>query len=241
MRLGIISPLWQRRDLTRLFLGQIDQLAIRVGPDIELVPVALYSEGDEYLDAVRSPGTCWTFLEHVNQPLSEKLCFGMQHLGTLGVDAVLSMGSDDFVGEHSIRFVAAQIQAGYDIVGVKDFYFWNAQKGMRWWGGYKGRRAGETVGAGRSLSARLLERMDWTPWPGKLLCGMDGAMWRRLKTVPNVRALAVPATEFGPLVDVKTEVNLTSWVRLARGARVVSPLDAVEILKTVGISELANV
>ena len=90
---GIITKLWGRPRLTRLFLSYYDQLKVE---GVEFVLVAAYSHEDEHFaEFILEPG--WHFVQAPNEPLSDKGNAAFKHMRQFEPDLVINVGSDDFV------------------------------------------------------------------------------------------------------------------------------------------------
>ncbi len=158
-----------------------------------------------------------------NEPLGAKWNAGMDSLRALDVDGVLVLGSDDLINEGLLSAWRTELKAGTPLAGLLDlFVVRRGDSRALYWPGYpEGPRFGETVGAGRLLSAELLDRVDWRPWPDEVNRRLDGAMMTRLRRVaPDLvaRERRVGMQEIGAvLVDVKTDpdVDMNHWSALA--------------------------
>ena len=102
------------------------------------------------------------------------------------------------------------------MVGFLDLYFFDLYTGkLVYWPGYGNRgtkvdsdRKGEAIGLGRTLSAKVLDRMHWQPWKADINMSLDWHMTQRLK------ALRVKPTTFTLkennlfAVDLKSKENI---------------------------------
>lgn len=145
--------------------------------------------------------------QYPNRPLSDKWNAGVMSLETLDFDAVILLGSDDYVDENFIEFVSRKIEE-YEMIGFKDLYF--EDKGdLYYWGGYEGTRRGEPAGAGKVYRKDFLERIGYNLFHQALERGLDGISWRRCKEA-NVNVLVTSIKENGLfLCDVKDGQGMT--------------------------------
>lgn len=150
--------------------------------------------------AVRSPGDPqeevegWKYVECDNQPLGRKWNTGLQSF--TDVDAVMIVGSDDFIPLSYVETAIERIKKGADVVQGKGLYI--HQDGKLHWC-YPG-----APGAGRVISRRILERADWRLWED----GMERFLDSSAQTVlQKCRARRI-RLENAPILDVKTDVNL---------------------------------
>ncbi len=241
MRVGLRTALWRREDLTRRFLAHYNGMTDELEAEgINLVLVAVESEGPAYLERV-APDPChWHFVWHRNLPwrLGEKMRAGLSFLRSFAPDCVLNLGSDDFVGIDTVRRLAGMARRGVDFTGYHEFYYAHAQHGMKLWPGYPAGtpREGEPIGAGRFYSSDLLDTLGWDLWVEGRVGSMDGNSWARVKACQGRFAIQIVGTDdVGPMVDVKDDESITTWDRLGPYNRSV-PLDTARgILSSVGL------
>ena len=104
------------------------------------------------------------------------------------------------------------MQQGYDLIGTLDTYFYSPQKNeLGYWCGYETRRLGETIGMGRTLSKKILNKVRWEPWRSDLDKGLDGSMMARLGRF-KPRQMKIKMADTGIFgVDIKTVANITRY------------------------------
>lgn len=219
MKLAIVTAFWQREEVTRAFCQHYRDLRDELASRVDVLLCAAHSQDEAYLDRIDASGWETVFAE--NRPLVQKFNAAVD-LVTRDFDAVLVTGSDDFIDAAYVLWAVEQVRRGYELIGARDIYFWRRSTGEGiHWPGYHGPREGEPIGAGRVLSAELLDRWMWKPWPDCGDRGLDGAMWHRAEVV-SARTLCAPLVEIGGMmVDVKDEGNLTAWQSIvhAEGSR----------------------
>jgi hypothetical protein len=205
MRLGLLTTIWQRPELTRLFLSYYARLDV---PGIDLVPVAVYSPEDDtrwLRDSLPWPPhpNPWTFTPAPNDPLGAKWNTGVRFLLTRDVDAVMVVGSDDLLSASYFELAAEMLSKRWDYLYPQDFYVYDAPS----------RRLAYCehlyAGAGRVLSRRVLDRLGWQPWAPALNRYLDGSLHEnalgaasRAYVVRDMRGRGLAG------VDVKTEGNM---------------------------------
>jgi hypothetical protein len=172
-----VIPIYGRRPLRRFTMSRL----LRINRLKHVVCIG-DSPQDKY--AVEQGGGI--FVHHKNYPLGNKWNSGFRFAKSLGVDAVLYIGSDDMISENWMEVMLPLIDE-YDLVGVKSYHTAKISydKGIEtgYFPGYDGtNREGDSIGAGRLISSRILDKIDWTPFDGSLNRGLDGSM---SKTIIN--------------------------------------------------------
>lgn len=215
LRAGIITKLYKRPALTGLFLQHYASLAespaLRTA-GVELVLVAAISPQEDpgahrYATGDYAP---WHFVGAPNRPLSEKGNVACRALEGM-VDLVVNVGSDDFLSADYIARAAQLVAAGHDYLCPQEIYYLDAPtlRAVYAWG------CGG-LGAGRVLSARLLDRVGWAPWAKGEHPDVD--MNERLgRAGARTYWLTVHP---GAIVDVKSrEGNISTFEEMAVGLR----------------------
>ena len=131
----------------------------------------------------------------------------------LGVDYVLCMGSDDILHPNTLLEYLKYMRSEIDFIGVTDFYFYDTtSRKSAYWGGYREQyRSGHTCGAGRALSAALLEKWDWTIWDIKNNTMLDSAMQSNLASTEHTSIYFSLKTKGLYGLDIKSSVNMTPF------------------------------
>jgi hypothetical protein len=175
------------------------------------------------------------YLEHKNLPLSEKWDAGLKFTEEFAPDAVIILGSDDFISPSTIRELVGRISRGWLMTGLMDMHILDSEsKRLFHWNGYSvstPHRKWETIGLGRCLSRKLLDKVDFSLWGYERIdSGLDGLMTRKLASVGLIPVplgqevwIMLEGGEFafghsgiyssdfdGFVVDVKTDENITS-------------------------------
>lgn len=169
MNLGLLTCIWGRPRLTELVLRYYEKLDI-----------------DEYVAAVsenriheeREP--YWHFPYFDNDPLSNKWNNGINFMEASDIDGIMIVGSDDLVTPSYIEAAKYLLEQGADYIFLPSLYFYNLKDGRMHY------CLAERLGLGRVLSRRLLDMLDWKPWPDGMNKGLDGAMWGKIKELKEV-------------------------------------------------------
>tara|TARA_B100001248_G_scaffold107933_1_gene80502 strand:+ start:288 stop:1670 length:1383 start_codon:yes stop_codon:yes gene_type:complete len=122
------------------------------------------------------------FIKHINKPLGAKWNTGFQYSKRFNPDAVLFVGSSDWISKDWIDSAYPYILNGYGYVGKKDYYMLDINdKNIRTcrWLGYLCNRKNETIGIGRLISKNLLEKINYTPFKKNKNSSMDYCMYQK--------------------------------------------------------------
>lgn len=164
--IGVLTALWMRPAVSRAVLRYYAQF--------EAVRVAVRSQEDpEPCKKVKG----WIYAEAPNRPLSNKWNAGLNIMKRHAVDAVMIVGSDDYVSRPYIDRAMEEIATGADLVHFDTLHALDADTGRLV------RLQPRRMGAGRVISRRLLVRAEWRLWPSGLNRLLDGGMDRRLREV----------------------------------------------------------
>jgi hypothetical protein len=168
-RLVILTCVWKRLDLTAIVLSSYREMRERMEDRIELVLLAVGSEGAVSRELCEENG--FAYLEHPNSPLSHKWNAGVRAAEPFNPDGLVIVGSDDFISDNLLESWVEKLRGGYHFFGIRDLYVLDLPSSrLGYWGGYEYSalmpyRAGEPIGLGRCFSRYLLEATDWNLWP----------------------------------------------------------------------------
>ena len=207
MKIAIVTAIWQREALTKIFLKSVK----RYWDDYGITTMIAGSEGVKSREMCLDAGA--GYIETSNQPLSQKFNKSlMAAYVNYKPDAFMIMGSDDFVNNTLIARYLNYLELGFDIVGFKDCYFYNAKtKQSVYWPGYTvEHRQGESIGMARILSMNVFSRLKGRFW-GNASAGLDWIMTQRLKKHKDLKRkiMSVKDGDY-VLVDVKGFGNFCS-------------------------------
>lgn len=145
--------------------------------------------------------------QYRNEPLSFKWNAGVMSLEDVDFDAVILLGSDDYIDEAFVQFVQDNID-GYDMIAFTDLYF-ESDGHLYYWPGYTNQRRGEPAGAGKVYTKSFLERIKYNLFHEAKNRGLDGVSWRRCKDA-NAKMLITSVRKNGLfLCDVKDGKGMT--------------------------------
>lgn len=122
-------------------------------------------------------GAKW--VQYRNKPLGDKWNAAFREAKQYNPDACLYVGSSDWISDNWLPKMEPHVQE-HKLVGVPGMYLLDisAEFGMRtmFWPGYDRRVRDESIGAGRLLSAELMEAIRWMPFDGSKDKSLDRSM-----------------------------------------------------------------
>ena len=226
MRLALATTTWRRPVLTDLVLEQVARVRDELADVLDLELVAVGSEGAASREAAERHG--WRYIEHDNRPVGAKHNRAAAEARALEVEGLIVIGSDDVVNAGWIEAMAGELAHGVDVSGPSGVPFFQTvgDDAGRLGVGCEIRGLGHPLarcarpmaswGAGRIYSRRLLEALDWAPWSPARNRGLDASAWTRAElALPGFEATAIEPTPRACFVDVKTDVGITEWHKLA--------------------------
>lgn len=147
--------------------------------------------------------------KYQNNPLSYKWNMAIRTLQQIDFDAVILLGSDDYIDEAFLEYVERTIP-NFDMIGFKDIYFQH-NKGLYYWSGYTNNRRGEPAGAGKVYSRKFLECINWNLFDVARDRGLDKISWIRVKQAKaNIHITSLKQNGL-LLVDIKDGEGMTPF------------------------------
>lgn len=209
IKLAIVTGMWQRQDVFRLFGEGINQL--RQIHELDIYLIVAGSEG--VVSKALAQEYQAFYIEIPNQPLAEKMNATTLLAKRLNVDYVLCVGSDDIIAPELMHRYIHYMRRGFDFIGITDMYFWDTvSQQAAYWGGYREpNRKGNTAGAGRMLSTRIMHLLGWQPWENRHSKVLDNSMEEKLKQIPHTSATFSIKEHGLYALDIKSETNMTPF------------------------------
>lgn len=140
--------------------------------------------GDQPKDerTCKAAGAEWA--QHANKPLGSKWNAGFIEAKKHKPDGCLFVGSSDWVSDNWLQVLVPEYLDKFDMIGLPGCYLLDIQSARKTfravhWPGYIGPREGESIGIGRIISARILEKMNWQPFEA-LEHSLDYSMVKRV-------------------------------------------------------------
>ena len=158
------------------------------------------------------------FLIHKNKPLGRKWNAGYELAGQYKPDAIVYVGSSDWLSDNWIDITLPFIGKGYALIGKRDYYILHIDKNgsmeAGWWPCYpEGARFDprEFIGIGRVLGRNFLEPLAWRPFEDTWNSGMDFAMWNRVGLLQKHGLIEKPVYEISGNIIQSLSISCDSW------------------------------
>jgi len=154
-----------------------------------------------------------TYSEFPNDPLGVKRDHALSVCRATEPDAVMVTGSDDFFSKELVSFQCYLVRdQGVESAGILDGYFLKLEtKEMVYWPGYEGDRAGHSIGCGKIISSKVLDRLDWSVWGDyEGHHAFDSVLDRKIETV-SPKTVGHRMARAGLVVATKATESLTEW------------------------------
>lgn len=157
MKIIAVTPFHKRPEVSRIFWQNCN--------DIELDVIAIVSDKENELLANKH---AFKTVNHSNIPLGLKWQHGINQLKEIDFDYCLIIGSDDLISHFLLKRYKEIALKGHEYIGLKDALAIDFKtKRFRHFKGYTNHRYNESIGAGRLVSKRLLEAIDYDVFPNR--------------------------------------------------------------------------
>jgi len=211
MRFGIITINHGRPAILHLWCASIKRLRKETGIDF---PVVCVSESE---DEQRCAEYGITHITADNSLGSEKWNLGVARLRELDIDFMVVTGSDDIFSTQTLVDLMTAMEQGYDMIGFHKVYIYCVEG--RWQGQVRLVTTRTVLGVGKTLSKRVLEKVNWQPWtyatPRRW--GMDAILSRNTNQYCQSRLIID-----GVIVDCKTSQSLNKFSMFVHNRRSVN-------------------
>lgn len=194
IQLLIFLAVWKRPKITELcFLG-IERL--KEHPDYDIETLAVISEY-EMITLCEKYNVHYVF--HDNNPLGKKKNFGLQEAKKFNFDYLMEIGSDDLILSELLDTYKS---INHDFFGIRDIVYLNSETGE-----CRRKIGSSTYGAGRMMSRKLLEKVNFRLWRDDLNRGLDNysiiSVMRK-----RIGYMQIKDGEFPMVIDIKSKDNI---------------------------------
>lgn len=195
-KLLFFLAVWMRPEITEICFMGIRR--IQKVPGFDIKAFAVISE-ESMIPLCEKYGVEWCMYK--NNPLGEKKNYGISQIRNKDFDFLIEIGSDDLIlDELLIQYQKFFVK--YDFFGICDAAYINSEDLH-----CRRLQSNSTYGAGRAISKRALEKVNYNLWPEKLERGMDNRSIIRLYK-EQIKYWVIPAIEFPCVIDIKSQVNI---------------------------------
>jgi hypothetical protein len=212
MRLAIVTGIWKRPEIFRMFAAGVQMLQDHFRGRVEIVCCVAGSEGMLSRNLVGEYRNFF-YVETPNQPLGQKMNQAAHLASRLSPNYCLMLGSDDLIGIPLMEKYYVAMQQGIDYTVLMDCYFFDtvSKRGL-YWGGYtKAFNRGRALGMGRLISARMLNQLRWVCWPPGYDKILDTAFDKQMDRTRCSRQAIILKNEKLFALDIKSSVNMTEF------------------------------
>lgn len=214
IKISLFVAFYGRLELTNYVFSYYHNLKNKLKDYCVLDLICVGSEGEYSKQVAINNG--FNYFEYPNNPLSYKFNYACSMCENFNPDALIAIGSDDILSYEFFMFYIEAIKNGVDFCGIIDMYML-VKDSLIYWGGYdeKSNRLGETIGAGRLFSRKLIEMLEWKPWNGEARDrGLDGLCTNNLAKLKYNNTAVKCLDVNGYILDIKTKNNLTNPIRI---------------------------
>lgn len=196
-KLLIYLAVWRRPKITELCFIGINRL--KKHPSYDISALAVVSERS-MIQLCEKYGIKWVMAE--NQPLGRKKNAGLKAAQAYDFDYLMEIGSDDLITNDLLTQYTEYIYS-MDFFGISDAAYIESSSGYC-------RRlttSNSTYGAGRMISRKVLEAMNWKIWDDGLSRGLDNNSVRNIQ-LKGFKFYKVPPMQEPGVIDIKSDENL---------------------------------
>lgn len=206
MKIVVLTAMHARHELNKIFAMAM----VRLKKEFDIDTVSVITHNDNInAEICKENGILYTFSK--NKPVSNKFNAGLEACRHLEWDYVMILGSDDIPSNSMINL--HYLGDGHDFIAVSDMWFWGLNPKRAGWDKFYYWAAGSSrIGAGRTISRRVVEACDYRLWPDGYNAGLDSQSAKRIKSsVPDFSSYTYHQKHLGGfLVDIKYELHISS-------------------------------
>lgn len=201
MKIVCVMPIFNRQPIT---LQTIHWLNAQTLPLHKIIVV-----GTNDIDRQTAELSGVEFVYCKNNPLSTKVQCGVDFASQYSPDAILMEGSDTWLTNNWCAVGAKYLKDGADLVGRTQGFTCRVNSGEQLIiVSARYRKRTDPFGAGRLISRRALDALNWKLFPPGFNTGLDGRSYTLLsKNVKNLKVINTYGKDDTFLVDIKS----TSW------------------------------
>jgi hypothetical protein len=171
LRIVAVMPVKGREELFPLTIKRLYRQE-----DVHMDVIAVCDTANEFTLALANNAA--PMLAYDDMTLGAKWQMGVNFARQCDPDAIMIVGSGNWFTNGWVKTLYPYLD-DYDIVGSEAMYVYQIRKRdqvMIHWGGYHAARKGDMLGAGRLISRRMLDKVDWQIYNTNLDQGLDRSM-----------------------------------------------------------------
>lgn len=212
MRVAIVTGIWKRPEVFKMFAEGIKLLQNHFAGRLEIIVCVAGSEGMHSRKIVANyPG--FYYVEIANKPLGVKMNSAVHLARNYKPDYCIMVGSDDLIGVNLMEKYYSLMQHGIDYAYLMDCYFFDtsSKRGL-YWGGYtKSFNKGKPAGIGRLISCKVLDLIKWDCWPTGYDRILDTGFDKLMERINCSKQAIWLKKEKLFALDIKSSTNMTPF------------------------------
>lgn len=202
MKIIAVIPVHGRRPLIKQTIGRL----LKKNRVYKVICVGDHPKDERECKAA---GAEW--VQFANKPLGAKWNEGFVAAKRFNPDGCLFVGSSDWISDNWLSVLGERLN-DCDLIGLPGCYLMdvrttggrNAYRACHW-PGYIGLREGESIGIGRVISARILNKITWQPFDPKLDHSLDFSMIKKVHAAggkiklvnpPEIKSMAISCDQW---------------------------------------------
>lgn len=206
MKIAILTAMHGRHELNKIFASAMARIRNNFGIQT-YVATTVGDQANASICVDNGFGLVCT----KNNFVSNKLNKGLELLFKDEWTHVMILGSDDFP---SNKLIEEHLKHPYvDFLALSDLWFWGLNPKRAGYGEFMYWHGGSArIGAGRLISRKVIEALDYQLWPNGHNGGLDGKSARRIRGLNfdlNRESYSLRDKD-AFMVDVKYETNISS-------------------------------
>lgn len=205
MKLGIHTGAYLRYDVLDIYIDWLN--IIRKDYDVVLAITA-----DDPKIKKKCLDNKIIYFKSENTPLGRK--FNTASLmRAIDIDYLMLMGSDNICDNNMLQIYFRLMESGIDFWGMRDIYFYETKsRSLKYWPGFKNHyREGESLGAGRCISRKVLDKLDWKLWNDNENVTLDKSMTEKFNSIKVNNITLSIKEENCFLLDIKSGLNMSRF------------------------------
>lgn len=210
IKLCIGTMMWKRYELFKFWATQIRRLQKDFKNELEIIPVAVGSEGG--LSRTLAERYNIHYLEHENLPLGRKANARLMFCKQFNPDYIMFLGSDDIICSGLMAEYIKEMRNNTEIIEVMDLYYYDLiSKKAAYCEGYTtGRRKGEPLAVARCISKTVADVLGWKLWDNSRRISPDSCIYKALKTYDFTRTKLTIKDKY-LVLDIKNDEGINTF------------------------------